>query len=45
MTKTAMSDGCSQPSHACQAAKPRAMNGTTVIVPVMIRSRVSLATG
>ena len=36
---------CSALPQTCQAAKPSARKGTTVTRPVMIRSRVSLATG
>ena len=44
-TKRKTSLQCSASPQTCQAAKARATKGTSVTRPVMIRSRVSLATG
>ena len=44
-TKRKTSLQCSASPQTCQAAKARATNGISVTRPVMIRSRVSLATG
>ena len=43
--KTKMSFQPSQAPQTCQATKTRQMTGRTVIVPVMIRSRVSFSQG
>src|SRR6185436_9193689 len=44
-TKRKTSLQCRALPHTCQPAKPSATNGISVTSPVMIRSRVSLATG
>ncbi len=44
-TKRKTSLQCSASPQTCQAAKPRARNGTIVTSPVMIRSLVSFSTG
>ena len=43
--KTATSDQWSHEFHSCQQTIPSAMKGSTVIVPVAIRSAVSFLTG
>src|SRR5690242_14391218 len=45
MTNTTRSLQCSARFHSCQPTTNRATNGITVTAPVMIRSRVSFATG